>query len=251
MQLFLLPPECFCDIHVNSQVKETAQILYSVLIDAGLPAASFSATIDGEVKRLDPYKRVWNHPCVFWAGSSIHALLWTLIHLTQICDQYRKRYGRRHLCSYHADHLCFHIHKHSDALTTKLGSSRDPADWLAKLTPEQRESVEPRVSTLNAPPEVGYGVACMEEYFRVHIDGKIDLAESYLKFYVWKAKHSFPMKWYAKFDVPKYLQPAFATYYPDKPVVTVRQRKRSREDRSSGESVGSVESVESVESVQV
>jgi hypothetical protein len=244
MQLFLLPPDCFCDIHVVSQAKETAQILYSALIDAGLPAASFSATVDGELKELKPYARVWNHPCVFWAGSSIHALMWTLMHLTQICHEYQQRYGRRHLCSYHADHLCFHVNKHSDALTSKLGSSRDPADWLAKLTPEQRESVEPRVSTLNAPPEVGYGVACMDEYFRSHVDGQIDLTESYLKFYVYKAKHNFPMKWHKSFDVPKYMQPAFATYYPDKAVVTKRERKRSREDRASGESVESVESVE-------
>ena len=229
MQLFLLPPEVFCDTHINSQAKETAQILYSALIDTGLPAYPFSATVEGELKELKPYKRVWNHPCVFWAGSSIHALMWTLIHLTKICYEYQQRFGRRHLCSYHADNLCFHIHKHSDALTSKLGSSRNPADWLAKLTPHQRASVESRVSTLGAPPEVGYGVACMDPEFRMHVNKEIDLVESYLNFYVYKAKHQFPMRWCTTFDVPKYLQPAFLTYYPDQPVITECKRKRLRD----------------------
>ena len=217
-----------------NQAKETAQIIYSVLVDAGLPAVGpFSATVDGELRNLNGYKRVWNHPCVFWAGSSIHALMWTLMHLIEICAEYQQRYGRRHLCSYHADNLCSHIHKHSDSLTSKLGSSKNPKDWLAKLTPEQRASIEPRVSRLGAPPEVGYGVACMDTEFRVHVNGEIDLRESYLKFYVYKAKHLFPMKWYKSFDVPKDLQAAFAIYYPDQPVITKRSRKRSHDEVQS------------------
>ena len=245
MQLFLgIPPEYLCDIHAVSQAKETAQILYSALVDSGLPSGPFTATVDGELKELKPYARVWNHPCVAWAGSSLHALMWTLVHLIQICHEYQKRYGRRHLCSHHADQLCVHINRHVEELTCKLGTSKDPADWLAKLSPKQRTSVEPRVSTLNSPPSVGYGVACIDDEFRVHVNGQIDLEESYRKFYVYKARFKFPMKWNKSFSVPSNLQNAFAQYYPNQPVITKRQLKRQRGERSSGESVESVESVE-------
>ena len=75
----------------------------------------------------------------------------------------------------------------------------------------------------------------MDAQFYVRSGGQIDLQESYLKFYVHKAKFEFPMKWKRSFDVPKRLKPAFAHYFPDQPVVTERRRKRSREEEEEKE----------------
>jgi len=237
MQLFLLPHWVLCDTHIVSQAKETAQILYSALVDAELPADAFTAIVDRQVMRLEPYKRVWSHPCVSFASSSIHALMFTLISLKEICAEYTNRYGRVHLCSHHATNLCNHINKHKETLIAKLGDSKDPDVWMAKLGLKQREQIASRVSKVGAPSAVGYGVCAIDEEFRVHSQGQIDLHGSYLRFYAHKAKFKFPMRWHKSTNVPQYLQQAFSAHFPDTPLLTKRLSKRSREDRSSGESV--------------
>ena len=37
-----------------------------------------------------------NHPCTIWAGRSKENFDWLVVHGLALCDEYTRRYGRRH-----------------------------------------------------------------------------------------------------------------------------------------------------------
>lgn len=69
-----------CDKHVVKMVLESAQLLCS-------------AFPEGEA----PYKRThYNHPCGVWTRASSGNYEWLLDHADALCDEYTRRYGKRH-----------------------------------------------------------------------------------------------------------------------------------------------------------
>lgn len=70
-----------CDKHVVKMVLESAQILCS----------PFAATDKA------PYKRThYNHPCSVWARKSEANYSWLVSHALALCEEYTRRYGKRH-----------------------------------------------------------------------------------------------------------------------------------------------------------
>ena len=75
MQIFVLDADAWKAalklelVHVGSQLRESVQILSTVLHWYGEPLESEVAIPDGNARR--PYKPFMpNHPCVRWAGAS-------------------------------------------------------------------------------------------------------------------------------------------------------------------------------------
>lgn len=53
-----------------------------------------------------------NHPCVKWAGSSIHNLKWLTEHGIELTKEYTRRYGKVHACESPlqlADHILLYL----------------------------------------------------------------------------------------------------------------------------------------------
>ena len=73
----VLAAQMQCDKHCVKQVLESAQIL---------------STVAG-----GPYKPTHaNHPCVLWAGANKTNYNWLARHAIALCEEYTRRYGRRH-----------------------------------------------------------------------------------------------------------------------------------------------------------
>ena len=69
-----------CDKHVCKLLIESGQMLC-----AAHPVGSA------------PWKRThYNHPCTIWARSSTENYRWLAAHGLAICEEYTRRYGRRH-----------------------------------------------------------------------------------------------------------------------------------------------------------
>jgi len=71
-----------CDKHVVKMIVETAQMLCTV------------ARTNGHELR---YKSTHGkHPCTLWAGKSNQNWDWLVTHGLSMCEEYTRRYGRRH-----------------------------------------------------------------------------------------------------------------------------------------------------------
>ena len=73
-----------CDKHIVKMPLETAQMLCTAVNEHGGSA---------------PYRSTHkNHPCTVWARESVHNFLWLYGHGEALCEEYTRRYGRRHKC---------------------------------------------------------------------------------------------------------------------------------------------------------
>ena len=69
-----------CDKHAVKMVLESIQMLCAAH-DPGVA----------------PWKRThYNHPCTVWARSSRENYVWLSKHAIALCEEYTRRYGRRH-----------------------------------------------------------------------------------------------------------------------------------------------------------
>ena len=53
-----------------------------------------------------------NHPCTIWARETKRNYLWLCMHAKALCNEYTKRYGKRHKSEDVIDWLCIHIPPH-------------------------------------------------------------------------------------------------------------------------------------------
>jgi hypothetical protein len=234
MNLFVLfccpfkSAEALCDEHVRSQAKETAQILYSALILMCNPCDDPITDGDGNKRRA--YKLAYpNHPVVLWVAACLEHFTWVLNHGRALCDEFERRFGKKHLCSYHMDNISRHT-----AWTCRMGFDEAPAGpftWLSTLTEKQADSCEDRLAVGDdAPDGCSFGMRCMEPEFHVDSSGGVDsLTLSYRKFYVHKAKRKFAMHWRGELHaVPPQLKASFDEHFPDEPLLHPVPRKRKR-----------------------
>ena len=75
-----------CDVHVVSQVKETAQILCTVTNERD----QFKS-VDGLWKSTHK-----NHPSVRWAGDSVSNFTWTCVLFADLLEEYHHRFSKQH-----------------------------------------------------------------------------------------------------------------------------------------------------------
>lgn len=86
MNIFILSEDpieaasMMCDRHVIKMILESGQMLC-----AAHPV------------EIAPWKRThYNHPCTIWARSSKENYKWLAAHGLSLCEQYTKRYNKRH-----------------------------------------------------------------------------------------------------------------------------------------------------------
>lgn len=69
-----------CDRHVLKMILESGQMLCAA-----------------HPPEMSPWKRThYNHPCTVWARSSTENYMWLAAHGLALCEEYTRRYGRRH-----------------------------------------------------------------------------------------------------------------------------------------------------------
>tara|TARA_B100000579_G_scaffold438049_1_gene471439 strand:- start:17291 stop:17761 length:471 start_codon:yes stop_codon:yes gene_type:complete len=84
-----------CDKHIPKMVVESAQMMASALIRAGVSEGSMPLTKAGK-----PYKGGYKkHPCTLWAGDTHSNFNWLATHANQLTLEYTKRYGKKHACA--------------------------------------------------------------------------------------------------------------------------------------------------------
>lgn len=83
-----------CDKHVPKMCVEAAQIMASALRRHGAFDEDMPLTKAGT-----PYKGGYaHHPCTVWAGDCDDNFTWLARHAQALCDEYYKRFGKRHAC---------------------------------------------------------------------------------------------------------------------------------------------------------
>jgi len=83
-----------CDKHVPKMCVEAAQMMASALRYHGATDEQMPLT-----KKGTPYKGGYaHHPCTVWACNSRSNFLWLAQHALALCEEYTKRFGKRHAC---------------------------------------------------------------------------------------------------------------------------------------------------------
>ena len=85
-----------CDKHVNSQLRESAQML----------CAAFPPETNPPMKRTH-----YNHPCTKWARDNFQNWMWLLQHGFAIAMEFVLRYSRDHQCSHYIDWCARNRHR--------------------------------------------------------------------------------------------------------------------------------------------
>jgi hypothetical protein len=74
--------QMLCDDHIRKMQIESAQMCSTAHWETGSQA---------------PYKRThWNHPSSKWTRTSLSQYNWVVEHGLEICNEFTKRYGKRH-----------------------------------------------------------------------------------------------------------------------------------------------------------
>ena len=207
--------DAHCDAHVLKMIVEITQLLFTFLnrIGVHLPNA---------------YKPTHaNHPCCLWILGGAANFDWLLKLGLALCARYTDIYGKTHAC----EAKLRLIRAHVDRSTLPMDVGID--EWLLRLSvygvsDAAIAGCAEKATTLNAPHGCAFGVLCADAPEAVAmVDGKIDLIESYRRFYAIKAKERFVMKWHQSSDVPEILEDAFCNMLPDTPLLAKKQPKRS------------------------
>lgn len=62
-----------------------------------IESAQMCSTAHWETGSTAPYKRAhWNHPSTKWVRESIQHYIWLIEHGLEICNEFEKRYGKKH-----------------------------------------------------------------------------------------------------------------------------------------------------------
>jgi len=90
----VLAARMHCDKHVPKMCVEAAQMIASALRRWGATDEDMPLT-----KKGTPYKGGYaHHPCTVWAGHCDDNFQWLSHHAKALCDEYYKRFGKRHAC---------------------------------------------------------------------------------------------------------------------------------------------------------
>ncbi len=184
--------KALCNQHVNSQTRETMQILVSLLWHWNV---SLSGPVNaGEHGLLDVYKPTHvRHPCVMWAAACRDHARWTYTHAKALCKEFSDRHGghKKHLCEYHIDHWHAHIEMHG--FPKDMPESISVDEWIDKFP---KGTVEWRIANINPPFGCHFGVIALQ-MIGPRLGHYNDWTTSYQQYYTFKQAHSFkrPMSW--------------------------------------------------------
>jgi len=90
-----------CDKHVPKMIVECYQMMGSSVIRHGATPDMMPLT-----KKQTPLKGGYhNHPSTRWTGESRTNYLYVSYMAAMLCDEYTKRFGKRHFCEDGIEHL--------------------------------------------------------------------------------------------------------------------------------------------------
>lgn len=90
-----------CDKHIVKMPTETSQMMVSALLRHGADPATMPLT-----KKGTPSKGGYpNHPSTRWVGNTDMNFTWVGIHGISLCEEYTRRYGKRHFCQDGIEHM--------------------------------------------------------------------------------------------------------------------------------------------------
>ena len=170
-------------VHVGSQLRESVQILSTVLHWYGKPLTGVVATPRGNRQPYKPFNA--NHPGVRWAGASQQHFKWLLRHADRLASRWweYKRCEEHHLCHYFLVHIHDSLRERApDSYPQQMPATITADAWLATLDPHLAEQWAPRVATLNPPDGCAFGLLLMEPEHRV----PNDWVASYTQYYAYK-----------------------------------------------------------------
>lgn len=220
MQLYGLSPHpveaarALCNQHVNSQARETMQILITLLWHWGVvPAGPVDA---GEFGPLDVYAPTHkDHPCVKWAAACRAHAMWTYRHAKALCGEFTRRHKglAKHLCEHHIDHWYAHVETHG--FPADMPETIAAEAWIAQ--PANR-SLAWRVADINPPHGCAFGIVALD-MIGPRLGLYNDWTASYHQYYLFKRDFSFkrPMGW--------------GLYLTNKPIATPRSAPKSSANR--------------------
>ena len=187
-----------CNQHVNSQSRETTQILYTIL---RLWNCEIPGPVDcGEHGQRDVYKPTHqHHPCVLWAGACQAHAVWTYLHAKALCAEYHRRhqYTKKHLCEYFIDHWYTHITQ--NGWPTAMPKTITPAAWLVWVSSMKKkvaEEIAHRIADIHPPDGCEFGVVAIDMIGPRRCPQN-DWTGSYLECYMHKSEFAFkkPMQY--------------------------------------------------------
>lgn len=84
--------QMLCDKHCGKMIVESCQMLSSALRRNGADDNDMPLTVNGtRYKFAHPH-----HPCTVWAATTIYNYNWLADHAWGLCDEYRKRFDKKH-----------------------------------------------------------------------------------------------------------------------------------------------------------
>ena len=187
MQIFVLDSDPtaaaqqLVDVHVGSQLRESVQMLYTVLHSYGEPVTE---PFPGPDKPLEPYKPYMpHHPCTVWAGAARSHFNWLLAHAGALAREWQQRRGETHLCAYHVDHIHNTLDERAPhSYPCAMPRTIDHNDWLHGLSEKKRVEWTDRIACVQPPNGCEFGILAMEPTYRVFDE----CVRSYQKLYEYK-----------------------------------------------------------------
>ena len=186
-------------VHINSQARETTQLLYTALHIHKHPITDWvrnrrnRCVIDVNKSRIRPYKPfAASHPITMQVAASQAHFHWALSHALKLCKLWAKksRDGKNHGCLAHLRHIQYHIDKFG--LPESMPKSITSDEWLDKMGFKRSASLKLRIATKNPPTGCSFGVLGMEdEFFVTSMDSENGTVEkdwtaSYSRYYEYK-----------------------------------------------------------------
>ena len=146
------------NVHVNSQVRESTQLLFSALHAWGVP---LPATIDaGDRGVVAVYRPTHvHHPLTLWTQAARAHANWVLRHALALAALYTtKSGGKVHLCEWHLRAWKRIVDANDVA---HVPETVDPEAWLASLEAPKRDALRSRVATVHPPEGCAFGIVAL------------------------------------------------------------------------------------------
>lgn len=185
-----------CDTHVNSQVRETAQMCTTAL--RFVHGCNITGQIDctdwpkGGIR--DPYLNFsQHHPIVWWVAGSRAHFRWTLSHGRALAEEYKHRSGNKHMCEAFLDHLASWISEYG--FPESMPETVTSAQWLKFVPESKREEWAMRIATEMPPHECEFGVVAIKDFQSSSPGNWVETYREYykLKRVEWASKETRPI----------------------------------------------------------
>jgi hypothetical protein len=183
-----------CRTHLNSQLRETTQILATALF---LHDFALVGPVPTDAERGDraPYKPAYKQHCIVrWAAACGAHFEWVLAHARALSATYTEYFDKTHLCHFHIEHCAAQVA--ARGYPPSMPSTIAADAWLATFDPTARRQLDWRICDVNAPLGCAFGVVALDMVGPRQCE-YADWVASYEAYYEYKCYFTFKraMQW--------------------------------------------------------